>query len=111
MPQKGHHIQSVRNFEESWKPIVYKDNEDLIDDCIKVSDKEAFDATAYLWRRGYLVGTSSGLNYAAARKIARTRKNALIATLFPDSWLNSYKMTENFLISGEVEAANGDNVE
>ncbi|MFQ6075922.1 MAG: PLP-dependent cysteine synthase family protein, partial [Candidatus Bathyarchaeia archaeon] len=78
--QVGHHIQGVRNFEESMKPIIVKDNEDLIDEWVEVGDEEAFEATEYLWRVGYPVGTSSGLNYAASRKIARKRRNALIVT-------------------------------
>lgn len=101
-PQKGHHIQGVRNFEESLKPIIFKDNEGLVDDWVEVSDREAFEATVYLWKRGYYVGTSSGLNYAASRKIARLRENALIATLFPDNRTNSRKIIETFLASGEI---------
>jgi len=104
--QKGHHIQGVRNFEESMKPIIFKDNEDLIDDWIKINDKEAFKATAYLWRKGYYEGTASGLNYAAARRLARTKKGRFIATLFPDSYMNSYKIIENFLTLDEIKDIN-----
>jgi cysteine synthase len=84
-PQKDHQIQGVRNFEESMKSIIFKDNESLIDGWVHVCDNEAFQAMKYLWSRGYPVGTSSGLNYAAARKIAKEKRNAVIATLFPDS--------------------------
>jgi cysteine synthase len=101
-PQKEHHIQGIRNFKESMKPIIFKDNEHLIDDYIEISDREALEGTAHLWRRGHYEGTSSGLNYAAARKIARKRSNALITTLFPDSYINSHRITQNFLASGEI---------
>lgn len=110
-PQKEHHIQGTRNFEESMKPIIFKDNEQLIDDYIEISDREALEGTAHLWRMGLYQGTSSGLNYAAARKVARNRRNALITTVFPDSYINSYRITENFLTSGEIAPENTKNSE
>jgi cysteine synthase B len=82
-PQMDHKIQGVRNFEESMKSIIFKDNEDLIDSWVRVNDNEAFQAMDSLSREGYPVGSSSGLNYAAARKIAKNEENAVIATLFP----------------------------
>ena len=82
-PQMDHKIQGVRNFEESMKSIIFKDNEDLIDSWVSVNDGEAFKAMENLSLEGYPVGSSSGLNYAAARKIAKDEKNAVIATLFP----------------------------
>jgi cysteine synthase B len=84
-PQIDHQIHGVRNFEESMKSIIFKDNEDLIDGWVDVSDKEAFRAMEELWRGGYPGGTSSGLNYAAARKIAKEEGNAVIVTMFPSS--------------------------
>ncbi len=65
------------------KSIIFKDNEDIIDGWIDVNDKEAIEAMKGLWRKGYTVGTSSGLNYAASRKLAKEINNAVIATLFP----------------------------
>ncbi|MDP6048832.1 MAG: pyridoxal-phosphate dependent enzyme [Candidatus Bathyarchaeota archaeon] len=82
-PQRDHKIQGVRNFEESMKSIIFSDNEDLIDDWVHVGDKEAFQAMEGLWNNRYPVGFSSGLNYAAAKKIAKKEENAVIATLFP----------------------------
>ena len=82
-PQMDHKIQGVRNFEESMKSIIFKDNEELIDGWVHVSDGEAFRAMEGLWHEGYSVGSSSGLNYAAARKIAKDEEDTVIATLFP----------------------------
>ena len=82
-PQMDHKIQGVRNFEESMKSIIFKDNEEIIDGWVHVSDKEAFQSMKSLWREGYLVGSSSGLNYAAAKKVAKDEEDAEIATLFP----------------------------
>jgi cysteine synthase len=101
-PQMGHHIQGVRNYEESLKPLLFQDNESIIDTWVEVTDKEAFDATASLWQRGFKVGTSSGLNYAAARKILRSSRNAKVATLFPDSYLNSQQITRHYISTGEI---------
>ena len=82
-PQKDHKIQGVRNFEESMKSIIFKDNEEIIDGWVHVGDEEAFQAMEGLWREGYPVGSSAGLNYAAAVKVAKDEKDAVIATLFP----------------------------
>jgi cysteine synthase B len=104
-PQMGHHVQGVRNYDESMKPIIFKDNETLVDTWVEVTDGEAFDATADLWEQGYQVGTSSGLNYAATRKIARTSENAIIGTLFPDSYLNSQQIIRQYIATGEISDA------
>jgi cysteine synthase B len=101
-PQMEHHIQGVRNYDESMKPIIFKDNESLVDGWVDVTDKEAFEATANLWQRGFKVGTSSGLNYAAMRKIARSLKNAKLGTLFPDTYLNSHRITKHYMATGEI---------
>ena len=97
-PQDNHHIQGLRNFSESLEPEIVRRNRDAIDDWIKVSDENAFEATQYLWRNGYLVGTSSGLNYFAARKIAKENKGSTVVTLFPDTCLNSFKLTQDYLV-------------
>jgi cysteine synthase B len=102
-PQVNHHIQGLRNFSESMKSSIIKRNEDLIDNWIEISDKEAFEHTKELWRRGYPVGTSSGLNYAAARKTAKKGINGAITTLFPDTFINSFKIMENYLITGKIK--------
>ena len=97
-PQKDHHIQGLRNFSESLEPAIVRKNRDVIDDWIKVGDADAFEATEYLWRKGYLVGTSSGLNYFAARKIAKENKGLTVVTLFPDTCLNSFKLTQEYIV-------------
>jgi len=97
-PQENHHIQGLRNFSESLEPELVRRNRDAIDDWIKVSDADAFEATEYLWRKGYLVGTSSGLDYFAARKIAKENKGSTVVTLFPDTCLNSFKLTQDYIM-------------
>jgi cysteine synthase B len=101
-PQKNHHIQGVRNFQESLEPEILRKNRNLIDSWIEVSDEESFEATKYLWRKGYLVGTSSGLNYIAARRIAKISNGSTIVTLFPDTFLNSFKLTQEHILNSDL---------
>jgi cysteine synthase B len=102
-PKIGNHVQGVRNYEESMKPIVFQDYESLVDGWVEVSDKEAFDATAYLWKHGFKVGTSSGLNYAATRKIAKITRGEKIGTLFPDSHMNSSQIVSQYIETGKIK--------
>jgi cysteine synthase B len=102
-PQENHHIQGLRNFKESLEPEILRKNRNLIDSWIEVSDEESFEATKYLWRKGYLVGTSSGLNYVAARRIAKQSKGSTIVTLFPDTCLNSFKLTQEHILNGSLD--------
>ncbi len=97
-PQEDHHIQGLRNFSESLEPEIVRRNRDAIDGWMKVSDADAFEATEYLWRKSYLVGTSSGLNYFAARKVAKENKGSTVVTLFPDTCLNSFKLTQEYIM-------------
>jgi len=46
-------------------------DDDMIDDDISVPDIEAIDAARELACRGFAVGPSSGLNFAAARRLAK----------------------------------------
>jgi len=98
-PQENHHIQGLRNFSESLEPEIVRRNRDTVDDWTRVSDKDAFEATAYLWKKGYLVGTSSGLNYFAARKIAKENKGSTVVTLFADTCLNSFKLMQDYVVA------------
>lgn len=102
-PQVNHHVQGVRNYQESMKPLIIKENEDLIDEWVEIKDKEAFEATKLLWGEGYPVGTSSGLNYAASRIIAKRQRNGLVATVFPDALTNSFRTMQSYILSGKIE--------
>lgn len=97
-PQENHHIQGLRNFGESLEPAIVRKNRDAIDGWMNVSDADAFEATEYLWNKGYLVGTSSGLNYFAARKVAKQNRGSTVVTLFPDTCLNSFKLTQEHIL-------------
>lgn len=105
-PQKNHHVQGLRNLEESFEPSIIRNNRDSIDDWIEVSDKESFESTKYLWRKGYFVGTSSGLNYFAARRIAKKNKGSIVVTLFADTCLNSFKLVQQYISNGDFGKSN-----
>lgn len=97
-PQENHHIQGLRNYKESLEPEIIRKNRGLIDDWIEVSDRDAFLATEFFWQKGFYVGTSSGLNYIAARKIAKKHRDADLVTLFPDTGLNSFKLMQRQIL-------------
>ena len=62
---------------------------------IEVSDEEALETARELIRMGFPVGPSSGLNYRAAVKAARSAWPAKIVTVFPDR-MERYFSTELF---------------
>jgi cysteine synthase len=97
-PQKGHHIQGLRNYSESLEPAIVRKNRDALDHWIDVSDKDAFETTTELWRKGYFVGTSSGLNYFAAKQIAKQNRGSTVVTLFADTCLNSFKLIQDYVL-------------
>ncbi|MDA3962529.1 MAG: cysteine synthase family protein [Planctomycetota bacterium] len=66
---------------------------DLI--TIEVDAAEAVDCTRALITKGYPVGPSSGLNFAAARHLARQHPSWTIATVFSDR-MERYFSTELF---------------
>lgn len=61
----------------------------LIDEVVRVSDKDSFMTARSLARKeGILVGGSSGLALFAARRIAKRIKQGLIVVILPDSGRN-----------------------
>ncbi len=84
-PQRNHHIQGLRNLEESSMPKVLERHAGLIDEWIKVSDQEAFDAAKELARdHDLLVGPSSGAVYAAAKMMTQRLRGARLVLVFGD---------------------------
>lgn len=69
-PQQNHLIQGLRNFVESDKPELFKKRENLVDDWMTITNKEAFDAVVRIFEKDkMLVGPSSGAVYAAMEKL------------------------------------------
>jgi cysteine synthase A len=57
----------------------------LVDDVVKITDREAFEGARLLaLKEGIIAGSSSGAALAAALKLARKIEKGNIVTLFPD---------------------------
>ncbi len=84
-PQKRHHIQGLRNFEESATPKVFEERKHVVDRWIRVSDEEAFNAVRRLaFKEKLYVGPSSGAVLHAALKIAKEDDGSCVM-IFGDS--------------------------
>jgi len=84
-PQKNHHIQGLRNFEESGIPPILSKRIKIIDRWIKVSDEEAFTAVRLAAEKeGLLIGPSSGAVLAAALKLNKEHIKGTAVLIFAD---------------------------
>ncbi len=69
---------------------------ELVDEIVKVSDKEAFEMTRRLIREeGILCGSSSGAAVAGALKLKGMNEDDLIVVLIPDTARNYYSTLLN----------------
>ena len=82
-PQRGHHIQGLKNMTEAMVPGIYQPS--LLDDKLTVDDNEAFAVARLLSvREGLFVGMSSGAALVGALRIAERMTTGTIVTVFPD---------------------------
>jgi len=82
-PPPGHHIQGLKNMQESMQPKIYDPN--LLDEKISVVDADAYETARQLAKReGIFVGMSSGASAAGALQLARRMKRGTIVALLPD---------------------------
>ena len=83
-PQKDHLIQGWRNFEESAKPDLFLKREDVVDDWVHVSNKEAFDVIRDVFEKDrLLISPSSAAVYASMKKY-KIEGNACVVGIFAD---------------------------
>lgn len=83
-PQRNHHIQGLRNLEESGTPELLKRRIEVVDRWIEVKDRDAFRTVRELAEReGLFVGPSSGAVAYAARQVADEEEGFVVA-LFAD---------------------------
>lgn len=81
-PQRGHHIQGLRNLEESAAPEVLEARKTVVDRWIKVSDEEAFQAVRRLALEEKLyVGPSSGAVAHVATELAKGEPGTYVMIL------------------------------
>lgn len=81
-PKKEKH--QIQGIGAGFIPQTFDEN--IVDEIIKISDKEAFFGCQEILKNdGLFVGISSGAVYAAAKKINEKVENKKIVLLFPDS--------------------------
>jgi cysteine synthase B len=79
-----HGLEGLKHMETAIVPGIYDPR--LADEDMRVSTEDAYTMVRRLAREeGLLVGISGGAALAASLKVARTAKNAVIVTIFPDS--------------------------
>jgi cysteine synthase B len=85
-PQKDHHLQGLRNIEESQMPDVLKRRVEVIDDWRTISDEDAFNTLAEAGRMENLfLGPSSGATLRAALDLSDNVKDGVGIVIFGDS--------------------------
>ena len=98
-PQKAHHIQGLRNLEESRAPELLSRRLDLIDEWIKITDDEAFKAVRFLAESKRLfVGPSSGAVYAAAQEVAGRLSKGKLVLIFADDGRKFWSLYDKFKV-------------
>ena len=75
-----HH--SIEGIGDGFIPKIVKKNRGIINEVVQISSRDAIREMKRLCKMGYLVGPSSGANFLAARRLAKTHKN--VVTVFPD---------------------------
>jgi cystathionine beta-synthase len=113
-PAQGYKIEGVG---EDFIPSVYDFN--LIDDCVRVSDKEAFLMTRRLVREeGMFVGGSCGmaaagaLRYVADRDLGADKMvvvllpdggSKYLSKIFDDNWMRENRFLDSDLVEARVK--------
>jgi cysteine synthase B len=79
-----HGLEGLKHMETAIVPGIYDPS--LADEDLRVSTEDAYVLVRRLaTEEGLLVGISGGAALAAALKVAKTLRNAVIVTIFPDS--------------------------
>ena len=79
-----HGLEGLKHMETAIVPGIYDPS--LADEDMGVSTEDAYTMVRRLAREeGLLVGISGGAALAGALKVAKTARNAVIVTVFPDS--------------------------
>ncbi|MBI2127100.1 MAG: cysteine synthase family protein [Thaumarchaeota archaeon] len=103
-PQKGHHIQGLRNLKESNPPALLSRRLEVIDHWMEITDKEAFETVkAIADKEGLFVGPSSGAVLAAAIKVAEEHPSENIAAIFADDARKYKSVYKEFRIFTDEE--------
>lgn len=96
--EEMHGVEGLKNMRVEMVPSIYE--EAFPDEKIYISTEEAYDTALGLAREEHvLVGQSSGLNMAAALRVAEGIEKGLVVTLFPDT---GYRYLSKKLFPDEV---------
>lgn len=77
-----HRIEGIG---EGFVPKIVKDNFGLIDEIVRVKERDAFKMAKELIKKGIFAGISSGANVYASLLIAKKIRKGNIVTVLPDS--------------------------
>ncbi|MFQ6011643.1 MAG: cysteine synthase family protein, partial [Nitrososphaerales archaeon] len=103
-PEKNHHMQGLRNLEESSKPSLLLRREEFVDEWLTIGDKDAFDWVRILAEKErLLVGPSSGAVMAAAQRIHQRGERGTIVCIFGDSGRKYRTVYRNFKVISEEQ--------
>ncbi len=101
-PQPNHHIQGLRNLQESDKPAILSKRFHVIDDILTISDEEAFRAVRLIAEKEkLLVGPSSGAVLAAALKLEEKGLKGKAVLIFADDALKYSSVYRQFKVLDE----------
>ena len=79
-------FHKIEGIGEGFIPKLVKDNVDLIDRVMMISDEDALNMSKELSQKeGLFVGISSGANVFGALKLAKEIKKGIIVTVLPDN--------------------------
>lgn len=103
-PQQNHHIQGLRNLQESDKPLILAKRFNVIDELLTITDEEAFKAVKILAEKEkILVGPSSGAVLAAALKLDELGYKGKAVLIFADDALKYVSVYKQFnVLNGEI---------
>ena len=103
-PQKGHHIQGLRNTRESNLPTLLERRKNVIDKWYTINDNEAFETVKQIaTKENMFVGPSSGAVLAAAIKVAKENEGARIAAIFGDDGRKYRSVYNEFKVFTDTE--------
>ena len=106
-PQQNHLIQGWRNFEESAKPDLFLKRENVVDDWVSVSNKDAFTVVKEVFEKDrLLISPSSAAVYACMKKYS-IAGNACVVGIFADDGrkFKSVYSTQNVMSEEEFETS------
>jgi len=106
-PQQNHLIQGWRNFEESAKPDLFLKRENVVDDWVSVTNKDAFAVVKEVFEKdGLLISPSSAAVYACMKKYS-IEGNACVVGIFADDGrkFKSVYATQNVMSEEEFETS------